>query len=416
MSAMLVVLGVLSCVVAARAAYRVASIDAAMDLFQHWAVVHAVRERLVPSVYSLEGREALGRVFSERASRPGTSEAETVALDANLRAYKGKLEAVGTPALYAALSPFMTDDYEIDLVVYRITQIAALVVACLLFSRIVSLPIWAGLFVAAWTLLYFEPVTSDLRVGNVSTFQWLWLGMVVLISRTEESSWRDVAVGGALGLATTMKPNLVLVLATVLLPLVVDRRVRPLMRTAAGAAAGAVACLVGSVIWFGAPSAWVQWARSVRRLALADAGVATGNSGLVALLRGKTHQDFSKPLLLVVASIVLFAVLRSRRKECERGRNEVLLATAVGGAATALVAPVFWLHYCVLLMPAALVGWRLAPRWAKWGSPVAILMMSSPSLMLNRGYLPVAVGVVLSQIGLFALALSAWVRVRTTQS
>jgi hypothetical protein len=409
----LLVVGALSCALAARTEYQALAFKSPMDFYQHWAVIHASREHLVSSAYTIEGRSALGRIFSERVARPKASRAETVALDANLQMHQGALETVGTPALYAALSPFVTDDFEVDLAVYRIAQIFAVVVACLLFSRMVDLPVGVGFLVAAWALVCFPPVGSDLRVENVSIFQWLWLGVPVALSRTEPSSWRDAAVGAVLGLAVTMKPNLALVLVAVLLPLVLDRRTRALVFTVCGTMVGALACFVASAVWFGSPLVWVQWARSVPRIATVTAVVDSGNYGLVAVLHEVTHHDLSKSLLLVVAAIAVFAVARSRRDGSERGPDEVLFATALGAAATALVAPIFWLHYCVLLVPAAFVGWRFAPRWTRWGSLVAMSLMSGSSVITGHGQLPVAVVVVVADVTLFALTILAWVRART---
>jgi hypothetical protein len=134
--------------------------------------------------------------------------------------------------------------------------------------------------------------------------------------------------------------------------------------------------------------------------------------GLIATLHEITHRDFSRPILLLVASIGVLALLRSKRVAAERNPDEVLLAIAVGGAATALVAPIFWLHYGVLVAPAALVSWRLAPERSRGVTLLALLLMSSVPRMLDGDLERFAVGVALAQVVLFALSLIAWTRAR----
>ena len=407
-------LGALFCISAVTQVYERGAPMAAIDFYQHWAVVHAVREHIVPTVYSAEGRKTLARTFAERAARPDASDVEKLALSSNLGLYGGKLETVGTPAVYAALSPFVGDDYGVDRRVFLIAQIAAVIAACLLFGALLGLPAWVGFLLAAWAVWFFEPVISHLIVGSVSSFQWLWLGLVVLISRTERSPWRDGLVGGALGLAAMAKPNLLLIVAAVLLPLAVDRRIGPLLRTAGGVVVGGAACLLGSAAWFGSLSVWGEWANQLPRLVKVIAGVDAGNFGLVAAVYEIAHRDVSRPVTLIVASIGVLAIVRSRRAGAERSPDEVLFAIAVGGAATALGAPIFWLHYGVLVVPAAFLCWRSAQP--QWMTLLAVLFMSSLARALEGDLVRFAVGIALGQIALFALALRGWTHARRTQS
>lgn len=405
-------LAALFCLCAAVQEYRTWAGGEAIDFYQHWAIVHAVRERLVPSVYTDEGRQALGRIFAARADLPGASEIERTALRTNLDLYKGKLEVVGTPALYAALSPFVSEDYEADRKRFLRAQLGAVLAAALLFGAAVELPAWVALLLAAWAILFSGPVLSDLVVGSVSSLQWMELGVVVLIARTARGSWRDPLVGGALGLAAVTKPNLALIVAAVLLPLAIDRRSAAFARTVAAVGAGALVGVAGAAAWFGRLSAWGDWARALPRVRRVTAGVDAGNMGLVGLLHEGTHRDLSPFVLVVVAAAVVAAVASSREKDRERSEDEVVVAIAVGGAATALAAPIFWLHYGVLVLPAALVAWRFGRRGEKWWTIGAAMLLSSAPRMLDGDLTRFAVGVVFAQVALFGMTLAAWVRLR----
>jgi hypothetical protein len=406
-------LSVLAWLYAAAHVYRLGEKRPAIDLYIHWAVVHAVRDHIVPSIYSDDARQKLARAFAERASRDDASEVEKFAFATNMGLYDARIQTVGTPALYALVSPFVTDDYDVDRRTFLIVQLGAVAGAFVIFAVASGLPAWVGLLLAGWAGWFFEPVISDLIVGSVSSLQWLGLGLVVLASRARASLRRDAFIGAALGFAAIVKPNLLLVFATVLLPLAVDRRVRALGASLAGAAGGALVCVVGSSAWFGNPSVWWQWAQVLPMLTVQQAGVEEGNIGLVATLREITHHRLPLPLALLVGASCLVAMMRTRKPGTPRSADEVLFAVAAGGAATALIYPLFWVHYGVLVVPAALVGWRWAKGGARWVVALAALAMSSLPRMARDDMLDFAVGVGVAEIALFAFALAAWADARS---
>jgi hypothetical protein len=350
----------------------------------------------------------MGATFAERATHLDPGSVERQAIARNLSSYGGRLETVGTPALYSLMSVFVSDDYDVDRGVFTIAQLAAIGGACVLLASAVELPMWMGFLLATWAVWFFLPALADLREGNVSSFQWLCLAVVVAVARTQETPVRDVLVGGLLGVAAAVKPNLVPVVAIVLLPLAVDGRVRPLVRTAAGAAGGALACALGSAAWFGTPAVWAQWSTGLRQLAASKVGVEDENVGLVPALREATHRDLSVPVQLLVAAVCLVAVLRTRRRGIVRSRDEVLLAVGVGGAAVALVSPIFWIHYSVLLAPAAFACWRFAPARTRAATLAAVFLLSSVPRMIHDDKPMVVVCVLAAQVTLFPLALLAW--------
>ncbi len=402
-----------ACVWAMGRAYERGSVRPAIDFYQCWMVVHSVRDGH-PSVYSAKGREELAQAAVAHASREGTGPLERAALGMNLDLYAGKLEVVGTPALYALSSVFVGDDYEVDRRVFLLAQLAAVSVASVLFALVSGAPGWAGLLFAAWAVSFFEPVISDLVVGSVSSLQWAWLGVVAWLAGARVTAGRDALLGAALGFATTVKPNVALVIVLLLLSLAFDRRARALGATIAGALGAAVATVAVTAAWSGSPGAWLEWLQALPRLASTRATLADGNVGLVAVLRESLHVQAALPLAVLVVAACALLLWRTRGASLDASRD-VLFAVSAGGAGTALASNVFWVHYAVLLAPAAFVAWASRrPTW-RAAALVAVSAMSSVPRSLFGDRFAVDLLFVVAQATLFVLALAAWWRARSSR-
>src|SRR4029079_16617322 len=137
-----------------------------------------------------------------------------------------------------AFRPLALCGFERALLAFALAGLAAAAAGLLLLARLLGLRAALGLLVLAFVGYAFQPLKSDVRVGNVNQLQ---LGLVALyawLSSRPERSRLQVAAGALLGLLVLFKPNL-----APLVPLLGAcwfwrRRRAKLVRQGAGPAAG----------------------------------------------------------------------------------------------------------------------------------------------------------------------------------
>ena len=86
-----------------------------------------------------------------------------------------------TPFLYWFIGLLAIGDYETDLMVWHTLSLVLMVTAVLLLCRLMGYPPAASLALLLPLLVWFDPLHSDLRVGNVNCFQLGMLGLIMLL-------------------------------------------------------------------------------------------------------------------------------------------------------------------------------------------------------------------------------------------
>jgi len=188
--------------------------------------------------------------------------------------------------------------------------------------------------------VWFKPVVSDMRVGNVNSIQLAvlaaWLGW-----RRRSSSPAADGVGGLiLGLAVMFKPNLIFVPGLLVAFWLVHRRTE----TLAWHAVAALQQLPNDIIT-----------------------VELGNFGLAPLIRDWLAFELALVLTLLFGTLAVVGIVAGRRRASSRPEGGApesgqlhgeAVVVAMGCLVMLLGSELVWLHYFVLAIPMLLVLFR----------------------------------------------------------
>jgi hypothetical protein len=240
--------------------FRSTNSGVGIDFYQFWAVGRAVARHESSDNYSLAGRARLGAEFlTEAMNRPSPVQRVVAARRRNF-------DTASTPFLYAIFGGLSTDDYESNLRWYRILLLSCFVASTVGVAKLLGHSTTNLLLSLALFALWFEPLASDLRVGNVSCIQ--LFGIVVYAYLRLKLQWRykDLFAGTWMGMLLAFKPNLVFVAIVLLLGSLHGRKWKPLSSELGGMAAGAGAAIGVSAWAFGGLTPWFDWVATMRRL------------------------------------------------------------------------------------------------------------------------------------------------------
>jgi hypothetical protein len=336
-------------------AWRAGEAAQGLDFYQFWIGGQAAHRQGTGNFYGAESRAALGAEFLLRAqTTEGSDRMLAVAMA------RPRLELFSTPLLYAVFGVF-PGHYERDLFLYRIVCLLAALAAILLLAAALGYSPARALVMLAFVLLLFEPLRSDIRVGNVNQLQLFLISLFVWLSADRRRPWRDVAVGCVLALAVLFKPNVALLFPLLVAQRLFAREKARLMRELAGAALGALAGFAIGSIFFRSPTAWLDWLGAAGALSRSLIDARLGNVAPALPLARSLGIAASYVLLAVLTAATLFAMHRRKRDE-----DATPLVAGLALLLYLLSATLVWLHYLLLAIPLAMV--LLRPR----GSSAAV--------------------------------------------
>lgn len=335
--------------------------SSAVDFYHFWLVGQAVHAGEVTDVYTPDARRDLGERAYQRAMAPEASPALRRAATKFRR-----LETTATPFLYASFFPFVGPDYDRDRVVFN-------VVGLLLFLGALGGVAWrlgygptAIVAAMGFALAAFEPLGSDLRVGNVNRVQFAVLAVwaALLWELGAQPRGRALLAGVWMGLAVSWKPNLAFAVVAVVGDWGLRDRGTAFRFHLAGLVAGGLSAWAVSSAFFGTPRIWLGWAEAALALSRDfPIPVEEGNFAPLRVLRQLFGVDLGAAWTL--ACLVALGLVLRRAAAGGRGRGgpppgpRVVLLIGLGCGVSLLAAPLAWLHYYVLALFLAL--WVLRP-------------------------------------------------------
>jgi hypothetical protein len=344
-----------------------------IDFYQFWVIGHAVGRGDLATLYADDSRAAVGQEFFRRAGGPEGSERQRAA--ARMRQV---LENYGTPFFYAALRPFGWNDYDASLDAFTAVSLAALAAAVLVFCRLAGHGASVGLLLLALAVHAFQPLSADVRVGNVNQLQ---LGMLAVVAwlAAGPSTWRQAAAGAVLGAAVLFKPTVALVAPVLLAGWAVTGRWARVSPLATGMAGGVLAAFCAGAAFFGSFGAWGEWLSVARAAPLAAMPVDFGNVSPSAV--AEKWLGVSPRLVPGAAAAVAMALALWHRRSAPpvaadpRAADDILLIA--GGCLLFLVsAPLVWQHYLILALPAVIVLLRPGYPRRQWLAIVAYVAIA----------------------------------------
>ncbi len=347
-----------------------------LDFYQFWVVAQVAGRHDVPNVYGDEARARVGGEFVQRSLTDEDSERRRVVA----RPWK-VLVPLGTPLLYTAFRPLSGGSYEGDYARFRLLSLVSCVAGLLAIARLVGLGPALAVLVLAFVAHSFQPLKSDIRVGNVNELQLGAVAAYLWLSSRDDGSRVQVAAGALLALLIVFKPNLLPLVPVLAACWFLRGRRRKLARQASGLALGVVLGALLPLLTFGSLDAWPDWLAYLSALPPETVPLQFGNMGLSRLLFEALGVDLS--WLLAAASLAsVFACLwQGRRRDAsvptQPAAIEDTAAVAAGALVYLLSAPMVWQHYLLLALPAVLLLLRNGggvPR-APWPLALAVIAL-----------------------------------------
>lgn len=388
-----------------------------IDYYQFWVVGQAVDRSEASEVYSGAARQRLGALYLDRLRQE-----DAPARERRVAGFRRELGTYSTPFLYAVLHAFASGDYGADLDRHRLLSIACLWLAVLGLCRLLRFPLVASPALLLACLVWFEPLHSELRVGNVNALQLAALVLFLLLQGAERVPAHRWLAGFVLGVTVAFKPNLVGVAALLVIGWMLPGRPGRLLAGLAGLGLGLLAGFALGSAFFGSPRCWAQWLGAVGSMPPEVMRPDRGNYAPLSLLPWSGGRLASLAVASLLSLLVVAASWRGRsrgedaqRPEARRLPREEALLIGAGCLVYLLSAPLVWQHYFLLAVPGLVLAFRPAPGGASGLVPtllaaLALLGLSATPIwrltsLPGEAFFPVAHG--LAALLLFGLMLHA---------
>lgn len=352
------------------AAYAVAEIwrslgrAPAVDFYLVFVNVHVAGRDDIPNIYAHDAQFSIGEEFFARS------------LDARSRVYhetatnRRSLDSRGSPFLYASFA-WISSDFEKALLQYRALILGTFLAGIVLLGRYCRVPLWASVFLFAALVHLFLPFRADFIVGNVNAIQLFLLALALTVAER-----RPAVAGAILAMMLAAKPNVVMVVALLMLARVIARDFRRLGREVAGGAAGGVIAFVAGSLWFETPRIWLLWLNSAGDLYQTLLGLDSNNVTPALPLFEQYGTWISYVIAAALLAIACIPLLRGRK-------GDDLLLMSLGLLIYFLSATLVWLHYLVLCVLPAFGLFRA--RAAAVVAGIAVLLMADVPYALYFG-------------------------------
>ena len=206
-----------------------------------------------------------------------------------------------------------------------------------------------------------------MRTGNTNSVQ---VGMLALFLWLKSKKWwrcGSILGGTVIGLLIMFKPNLVFVPVMLMASMVINRRHAEFLYWTGGFIAATATAFVSSSIFLGTFYCWSEWLTALRDMPGDIIGVSSGNFSLVRLLLVTLGINTTLFLTLVFITLTVVFVWLGRRTsgwssggtlsvmhDHERNLAEDWLMVGAGCLIYLLSAPLVWIHYLLLTVPATI--------------------------------------------------------------
>lgn len=321
------------------------------DFYQFWAVGQSLSHHGI-NVYDNNTRSQLGAEFLEKAEQSGNTNLIAVA------SYRGWLQTYSSPFFYAVFRIFSTGNYDADLRDYRLLMLAGLTLGIIIFCRLLNYS-WAMIvMVLAILSVWFDPLASDLYVGNVNCIQFATLAVYLWTVTRRRWRHRDVVGGALLGLAIAFKPNLIFVIVALAAHWFINGNWRRLWLHALGGIAGATLAIFFAAANFHDFRCWGEWLSALRTLSNDNViPIKNGNFSPIEIIYELLHVNLTLPLAAVFITLSIVLLWKQKSRASGKSENETVpysevFAIAIGCMLTITATRLAWFHYYVLTVPA----------------------------------------------------------------
>ncbi len=337
---------------------------AAVDFYLVWVNVHVAGRDDIPNIYADAAQSSIGEEFFARS------------LDSGSRAFhetatiRRRLDSRGSPFLYASFA-WVSRDFGTALLQFRVLILATCLGGMVLLGRYCRFPLWFSITLFAATVYCYLPFIADFIVANVNAIQLFLLALALTLSER-----RPVLAGAILGMMLAQKPNVVLVVAVLMLARVLTKDFQRLKREILGGAIGGIIAFVIGSWWFETPRIWLLWLGSAGNLYETLLGVEFNNVTPALSLFQQYGTWLSYAMAAVLLVIAFIPLMRG-------AKGDDLLLISLGLLIYFMSATLVWLHYLVLCFIPAFALFRARVTAAI--AFLALLLMADGPYAMNFG-------------------------------
>ncbi len=306
--------------------------------------------------------------------------------------FKREIAPTGTPLFYAAFG-FLPDDYGAAHALFAVLQYLAGAAAVFILARLRGFAPWTALCVALAVELTFNPFVQDVKWGNATCFQLLFIAVALAACQArlyERSRAVDSGFLAALAVFVLFKPNTIWIVAALALHYAAVRGARR-TAVAVGVAVPAAAIAWGLGAWYFHDAAiWNEWLAYVRGGSLVyrfEEGNQSWPMLLAQLAPGQDAYRFSILVCVFLAAVLAALLMRDGggRALVPRARTvfaDPWAAASLGVIFTLAAAPLVWPYYHLFaLVP---IAWLVRREWdaASTCAALSYAALSSPVLAI----------------------------------
>jgi hypothetical protein len=301
----------------------------AVDFYLVWVNVQVAGRDDIPNIYAADAQSSIGEEFFARSLDSGSRVFHETATN------RRRLDSRGSPFLYASFA-WVSSDFETALLQFRVLIIATCLAGIFLLGRYCGFPLWFSIAFFAASVYYYLPFIADFVVANVNAIQLCFLALALTFSER-----RPAIAGAILAMMLAQKPNVVMVVAVLMLSRLLTRDFHRLGRELLGGAIGGLIAFAVGSWWFETPRIWLLWLGSAGDLYETLLGVEYNNVTPALPLFQQHGTWISYVIAAVLVVIACIPLLRGARRDD-------LLLMSLGLLIYFLSATLVWLHYLVL--------------------------------------------------------------------
>ena len=339
--------------------WQYATRSAGIDYLLFWSVPHVLKTMDIANIYARDGEREIASVLIGESSLPQVSQAQRKATEIDMRLDESRVAITMSPLIFALVGMTAGGAYDKDLRRFTIASWLCFLGATVIFCRLLQFSLVATLLAVALFTSSFKPLLADLQAANINQFQLLSVACFLLFTTRSF----DALAGLALGFGVMLKPNLVVVAILSVFVSLVDRNYRTLTRLLLGMCIAAPLSVAISVSYFGRPSMWLDFVKSLPQHLTSSSPMESGNLGLAVLLFRTMHREVAIYIFVILMAIVSIVFFKTRSDhgssaapsrgadESARSIHRMFAVVGLGCAVMLMSSRLAWVHYYVLLIP-----------------------------------------------------------------
>ncbi len=369
-----------------------------MDFYQFWGVskAQALSNYKLKSPYDEHAKYA--EVLTAHVNR-----SSDVRLKKANGYFSNDLDLTGTPLFYAifALLPM---NYTFAFGIYQTLQIVLFIASVVMLGSIYNEHKSGLLSLALLLVLIYEPLLSDLRVGNFNSIQLFALVLLIMLAERVVRSAHNPLIPSVIFMCslvfiTLLKPNLSLVTLLLSVHLWALYGTRVFSVASAVSVVFSAFLVVITCIKFNSWMVWLDWYNYIigTNSTKLFYPVSQGNYATVLLVSSIFDKN-NFVITVIIAGTLLFSVaialimslpedksnIKGIWQSTVRSLHNPHLVVAMGVTATLVLSPLVWFHYYLLSIIPAI--WLLSSKhhWRHYSKAggLSILLTSNVPISL----------------------------------